>query len=110
MIKFYNELPEMMFFVGDTLPIFKIIVKNQDIKNCTMYMVVSKVKSPKETMFTKQCNNYGDYFAVHFWSEDTKNLTPGIYRLTFIMADDKTPALTYAKLSGLIHVRSLSEG
>lgn len=109
MRKFYDEIPEMTFFIGDTLPVFYIKVKNQDITKCTMKMVISRIKPPEENVIVKDCGNDGNCFSVHLWSLDTKNLTAGTYRISFIMSNDLNPPLTYVKLSGLMHVRSLTE-
>lgn len=113
MKKFYNEIPEMTFFIGDTLPIFTIKVKNQDIEKCTMKMVISRVKPPKEVVIEREClkgktAEGEDCFLFHLWSEITEKLTAGTYRISFIMTDDIK--LEYIKLSGLMHVRSLSGG
>lgn len=114
MKKFYDEIPEMTFFTGDTLPIFTIKVKNQDITKCTMKMVISRIRPPEETVFEGECGKGKtfegeDCFKFHLWSEITKNLAPGTYRISFIMSNDLKPPLTYVKLSGLMHVRSLTE-
>lgn len=107
MEKFYDEIPEMTFFTGDTLPVFYIKVKNQDITKCTMKMVISRVKPLKENVIVEDCWNDGNCFSFHLWSGITKNLTAGTYRISFAMTDDR--GFTYVKLSGLMHVRSLTE-
>ena len=107
MNKFYDEIPEMTFFVGDTLPIFTITVNRNSLENCSMQMVISKVKPPKENIITRECDNRTTHFAVHLTSEDTKNLIAGTYRISFIMSDG---VRQYVKLSGLMHVLSLTEG
>lgn len=109
MEKFYDEIPEMTFFVGDTLPIFVIKVNRNSLEGCAMRMVISKVKSSEEPVIDIECGNYTTYFSVHLTSEKTKNLVPGTYRISFIMSDDNDTPLTYVKLSGLMHVRSLTE-
>ncbi len=110
MTKFYNEIPEMTFFIGDTLPIFVIEVNREKLEGCKMQMVISRVKPPEEAVIVKECGNYTTHFSVHLTSEETKNLTAGTYRISFIMSDDNIIPLTYVKLSGLMHVRSLTEG
>ena len=110
MKKFYNEIPEMTFFKGDTLPIFTIKVNGEDIEKCSMRMVISRVKSPEEKTISIECVRQPDCFRAHLWSLDTQKLDEGTYRISFIMTDDKDPPLTYIKLSGLMHVRSLSGG
>lgn len=112
MEKFYDEIPEMTFFTGDTLPIFTIKVKNQDIAKCTMKMVISRVKPPEEVVIERECLKDKtvegeDCFLFHLWSEITEKLTAGTYRISFIMTDDMP--YEYVKLSGLMHVRSLTE-
>ncbi len=108
MEKFYDKIPEMTFFVGDTLPIFVIKVNREKLDDCTMKMVISRVKPPEEAVIVEECGNYMTHFSVHLTSEKTKNLTSGTYRIAFIMTDKI--GLTYVKLSGLMHVRSLTEG
>lgn len=107
MKKFYDEIPEMTFFVGDTLPIFVIKVNRNSLEGCAMRMVISKVKSSEEPVIDIECRNYTTYFSVHLTSYDTKKLTAGTYRISFIMTDDMP--YEYVKLSGLMHVRSLTE-
>lgn len=107
MKKFYDEIPEMTFFTGDTLPVFYIKVNRNNLEECTMRMVISKVKSSEEPVINIECKNEGNCFSVHLWSLDTKKLTAGTYRISFIMTDKI--GLTYVKLSGLMHVRSLTE-
>lgn len=107
MEKFYKEIPEMTFFVGDTLPVFRIKVNRDKIDDCSMRMVISKVKSSEEPVINIKCDNDGNCFSVHLWSLDTKDLMPGTYRISFIMTDRID--LTYVKLSRLMHVRSLTE-
>ena len=114
MEKFYDEIPEMTFFVGDTLPIFVIKVKNQDITDCTMKMVISRIKPYEEIVREEKCIKDKtiegeDCFKFHLWSEITKDLMPGTYRISFVMSNGMNPPLTYVKLSGLMHVRSLTE-
>ncbi|MDE5772311.1 MAG: hypothetical protein K2I06_11925 [Ruminococcus sp.] len=108
MAKFYDEIPEMTFFVGDTLPIFLITVNRNSLENCSMQMVTSKVKPPKENIITRECDNRTTHFAVHLTSKETESLTAGTYRISFIMTDGL--GYEYVKLSGLMHVLSLTEG
>ncbi|MDE5620900.1 MAG: hypothetical protein K2I80_10395 [Ruminococcus sp.] len=108
MKKLYKEIPEMTFFTGDTLPIFVIEVNREKLDDCKMKMVISRVKPPEENVIVKDCGKDGNCFSVHLWSLDTKNLTAGTYRISFIMTDKI--GLEYVKLSGLMHVRSLTEG
>ena len=104
MVKFYNEMPEMTFFAGDTLPIFTVTVNRNSLENCSMRMVVSRINPPKEAIIVKDCNKYPDCFQGHLQSSDTKNLQEGTYRISFIMTDND--GLEYIKLSGIMHVRS----
>lgn len=107
MIKFYDEVPEMTFFIGDTLPVFTITA-DQNIENYTMKVVVSRVKPPENNVISKDCEHNSDCFTVQLNSSDTKNLEEGTYRISFVMTD--TSGLEYIKLSGLMHARSLTGG
>lgn len=108
MIKFYDEIPEMTFFAGDTLPVFTITVDRDNLEGCEMQMVISRVKPPEYAIISKDCLRMEDCFMVHLMSSDTKNLKEGTYRISFIMTDNI--GLTYVKLSGLMYVRSMTGG
>lgn len=107
MIKFYDEIPEMTFFIGDTLPVFTITI-DQNIENYTMKAIISRVKPPENNVISKECERNSDCFAVQFNSSETKNLEEGVYRISFVMTDNS--GFEYIKLSGLMYARSLTTG
>lgn len=108
MIKFYDEIPEMTFFAGDTLPTFTITVDRDNLDGCEMQMVISRLKPSENEIIRKNCISASEGFIVQLTSSETKNLYEGTYRISFVMTD-KT-GLEYIKLSGLAYVRSMAGG
>lgn len=104
MIKFYNEMPEIEFFSGDTLPVFTIEVEAESIENCSMTVTISKLNLPETPVLSKECMKTDNGFQVQITSGDTSKLTEGAYRINFKMTD--SGGLKYIKLSGLAYVRS----
>lgn len=105
MIKFYDEMPEMECFSGDTLPAFTVEVEADSLENCSMQVIISKANSPENAVVRKDCILTPEGFQVQITSRDTINLNEGAYRLNFRMTDAN--GLSYIKLSGLIYVRSV---
>ena len=104
MLKFYDEIPEMTFFSGDTLPVFSVEVEEENIENYEMQIIISKLKSPEMPILSKKCTKADNKFQVQITSLETKNLHEGIYRISFVMTDKNE--LEYIKLSGIAYVRS----
>ena len=104
MLKFYDEMPEMTFFAGDTLPTFTITVDRENLDGCEMQMVISKLKPLENAIIEKNCISTPEGFTVQLTSSETKNLKEGTYRISFVMTDKI--GLEYIKLSGLAYVRS----
>lgn len=103
-MKFFNEMPEMEFFSGDTLPVFTVEVEAESLENCSMAVTMAKSNSPETPVFRKECTATDSGFQVQITSNETANLTEGAYRMNFKMTD--SGGLTYIKLSGLAYVRS----
>ncbi len=108
MIKFYDEMPEMECFSGDTLPVFTIEVDTESIADCSMAVTVAKANSPETAVIRKECSRTDNGFQVQITSSDTSKLNEGAYRLNFRMKDAN--GLSYIKLSGLIYVRTATGG
>ena len=53
MLKFYDEMPEMTFFAGDTLPTFTITVDSENLDGCEMQMLISKLKPSENAIIEK---------------------------------------------------------
>lgn len=104
MLRFYDEIPEMTFFSGDTLPVFKIEVEVENLENYEMQIVILRLKPPETPVLSKKCTKTDNGFLVQITSNETKNLNKGTYRFSFIMTD--SGGLKYIKLSGLAYVRS----
>lgn len=103
-MKFYNEMPEMEFFSGDTLPVFTVEVEAESLENCSMAVVISRENSPETPILRKECTRTDSGFQVQITSNETLKLTEGAYRINFKMTDSSS--LSYIKLSGLAYVRS----
>lgn len=104
MLRFYDEIPEMTFFAGDTLPAFTIEVEADSLENCTMQMIISRLNPSGNAIISKNCLRTENCFTVQLTSNETKNLKEGTYRIYFVMTDGN--GLEYIKLSGLACVRS----
>ncbi|MDE6849582.1 MAG: hypothetical protein K2J44_09630 [Ruminococcus sp.] len=104
MVKFYNEMPEMEFFSGDTLPFFTVEVDSQNLENCTMSVTFARANDPKNSVFCKDCVRTPTGFLVRITSDETAQLNEGAYVINFRMTD--ADGLSYIKLSGTVYVRS----
>lgn len=106
-IKFYEELPAMECFSGDTIPAFEIKpVGITGYSSGTMVMLMEDHKLPGVVVLSKTASFVedtilGQHFHVQLTSADTSQLC-GTYRLHFIMTVSGTD---YEKLTGTLHVR-----
>ena len=104
---FYNELPPMECFAGDTLPAFEIKPEGITLANsATMVLLLEDHKTPGAVALSKNCSLVedtilGKHFHVQLGSSDTSSLN-GTYRLHFIMAQN---GAEYEKLTGTLRVR-----
>jgi hypothetical protein len=111
-IRFYDELPAMECFSGDTLPEFVIHPDGEGVfSQATMVMLIEEQKVPGAVALAKQCiahvgSGPDMYFTVQLTSTDTAQLC-GTYRLHFIMTLSSTD---YEKLTGTLHVRQMVRG
>lgn len=108
MIKFYNEMPEMEFFSGDTLPVFTVEVETESVSDCSMVVTIAKANAPETAVVSKECIKTSNGFQVQLTSEDTFKLKEGAYTLNFRMTDPNNTS--YIKLSGLVYVRAAAGG
>lgn len=104
MIKFYNEIPEMEFFTGDTLPFFTVEVEGEDVSDCSMAVTIAKTNSPEIAVIRKECTKTDNGFQVHITTHETSKLKEGAYIMRFQLTDPN--GLSYIKLSGLAYVRA----
>lgn len=108
MIKFYDEIPEMKCFSGDTLPVFEVEVDTESIAECSMVVTIAKVNSPETAIIRKECSRTDSGFQVQITSNETSKLSEGAYRMNFCMTDQNS--MKYIKLSGLIYVYASAGG
>ena len=107
MLKFYDELPAMECFAGDTLPAFQIKPEGlQSLTGCSMDLLLES-HALGVVALSKPCTlvedtTLGQHFRVQLTTEDTDELV-GDYRLHFIMTDSTNKE--YEKLTGTLHVR-----
>lgn len=109
---FFDELPAMECFSGDTLPAFHIVPEGITLANsATMVLLLEDHKTPGAVALSKSCSLvddtvYGKHFYTKLSSSDTSVLC-GTYRLHFILTQS---GAEYEKLTGTLHVRQKVRG
>lgn len=103
-MKFYDEMPEMEFFSGDTLPFFTVEVDGENVSDCIMTILISKVNSPETVLIRKNCDKIDGGFSVRLTTQETSQLKEGAYIIRFQMTD--SDGLKYIKLSGRAYVHA----
>lgn len=109
---FYDELPAMECFAGDTLPAFHIVPEGITLANsANMVILLEDHKTPGAVALSKICSLvedtvYGRHFRVQLGSTDTSGLC-GTYRLHFILTQS---GAEYEKLTGTLRVRQKVRG
>ena len=104
---FYDELPAMECFAGDTLPAFHIVPEGITLSNsANMVILLEDHKTPGAVALSKSCSLvedtvYGKHFCAKLSSTDTSALN-GTYRLHFVLTQSGEE---YEKLTGTLHVR-----
>ncbi|MCR4644528.1 MAG: hypothetical protein K5695_03845 [Oscillospiraceae bacterium] len=104
---FYNELPAMECFSGDTLPAFHIVPEGITLAdNARMTLLIEDHNAPgavalSKSMTVSEDTVYGKHFYAKLSSSDTSALC-GTYRLHFILIQS---GAEYEKLTGTLHVR-----
>ena len=106
-IKFYNELPEMEFNAGDTLPAFSVTVSEESLSGASMNLVLLLRSNPVEAALTKACTLSGSTFSVQLTSSDTSGLNEGEYIMEFIMT---LSGNSYKKLRGNVYIHGSTGG
>ncbi len=113
-IKFYDELPDMEFTAGDTLPVININVDVEDgtsTADCAMKLIVSKRMDAASPVIVKDCTVDGttdSVFHVQLTTEDTIKLNEGEYTLFFILID--TENNEYKKIVANVYVHAAPKG
>lgn len=111
-IKFYDELPPMECFAGDTLPGFHIIPEGiTGFSSGSMVLLLEEHKVQGAVALQKSCSYVedtalGGHFYVKLSTADTSGLC-GTYRVHIILTvgtDD------HEKLTGTLHVRAKVRG
>ena len=109
-LKFYDELPAMECFAGDTLPEFEIYPEGITGGTGTMVLLLEEHTVQGAVALEKQCLGHGGsfetYFTVQLDTADTAQLC-GTYRMHFIMT---VGTVQYEKLTGTLHVRPYVRG
>lgn len=111
-LKFYDELPPMECFAGDTLPAFSIKpTRITSLTGCSMVLLLES-HTLGVVVLTKACSLVedtvlGQRFQVQLQTADTQALE-GTYRMHFIMTDSTSH--DYEKLTGTLHVRPYRRG
>lgn len=113
-ITFYDELSDMEFVAGDTLPVFNISVDVEDgtsLEDCAMKLIVSKCTDASSPIISKTCtvdNEDNTMYHVQLTTEETVQLTEGTYTLFFILID--TDEMEYKKTVCSLYVHSAPKG
>lgn len=109
---FYDELPPMECFSGDTLPVFEIKPDGITLaNNAQMVLLLEDHKTPGAVALSASCEMVedtilGKHFRVQLGSSDTSDLC-GTYRLHFILTQSGDE---YEKLTGTLVVRPKVRG
>lgn len=106
-IKFYNELPDMEFTAGDTLPAFSVTVSEESLNDASMNLILSLMSNPVEAALTKTCTPSGSTFSVQLTSSDTSGLNEGEYIMEFALTLNGN---CYKKLRGSVYVHGSTGG
>lgn len=106
-MKFYNEIPDMEFLSGDTLPAFHVQVEGSDAAGSTMECIVSRSSALNVAVITKTCTPESGGFMVQLTSDDTAALIEGSYQIHFRLMNN---GLSLRKLKGNIYVHSVAGG
>lgn len=106
-IKFYNELPDMEFTAGDTLPVFSVTVSEESLNAASMNLVLSLRSNPVEAVLTKACILSDSTFFVQLTSSDTVGLNEGEYIMEFVMTLNSN---SYRKLRGSVYIHGSTGG
>ena len=106
-MKFYNEIPDMEFLSGDTLPAFHVQVEGSDAAGSTMECIVCRSTTPTVAVITKACTPESGGFMVQLTSEDTAPLIEGSYLIHFRLISGD---LSFRKLAGMMYVHSAPIG
>ena len=111
-LKFYDELPAMECFAGDTLPAFEIKPEGiTGFRTGSLVMLLEEHKVQGAAALTKAASFVedtilGQHFRLQLDTADTAQLC-GTYRLHFIMT---IGSMQYEKLTGTLHVRPYVRG
>lgn len=101
-IKFYDELPDMEFTAGDTLPEFSVTVSANNLNSAAMLLILSPKSNPVEAAISKSCTlSSGSTYTVQLTSEDTTGLVEGEYIMEFALT---SAGNAYKKLRGSVYV------
>ena len=109
---FFDELPAMECFSGDTLPAFQIVPEGITLAdNARITLLIEDHNAPGAVALSKNCSLvedtvYGRHFRVQLLSTDTSALC-GTYRLHFVLTQS---GAEYEKLTGTLHVRQKVRG
>lgn len=109
--RFYDELPNMEFIAGDTLPVFNIRVIVEDgtsTEGSSMQLMVARANNPTEAIISKECTAKDDLFTVRLTGDDTIKLTEGAYNIYLVFKD--TEDLEYKKIFCRLYVKSAPRG
>ena len=102
-VKFYEELPDMEFTAGDTLPEFSVTVSESSLSGATMLLILSLKSNPVEAAISKSCTlSSGSTYTVQLTSDDTTGLVEGEYIIEFALI--LSGGNVYKKLRGSVYV------
>lgn len=113
-MKVYEEIKDIEFNIGDTLPQFDISVDVEDgtsLEDCTMNLVISSNTNVTTPIITKNCTVDSEddtLFHVQLTTDETTKLTEGTYTMYFILID--TDDKEYKKIICSLYAHSAPRG
>lgn len=109
-MKFYDELPDMEFTAGDTLPVFSVAVRANNLSDTRMFLIMARKTNPVESVLSVECTRINNTtFKVQLTSALTRDLNEGLYEMHFsLRAPDGVTH--FDKLRGDVYVHAAGGG
>lgn len=114
-IEFFDRMPPMRGFRGDTFPVLSIYVDwNYPLTNATMKIRLESKYTPGTIAFEKACAKFTTQgetgFSVQLLDTETANLS-GVYNVYFTMFSASTTETVhgYTRLAGTLEILDYPE-
>lgn len=108
MKSFFDRLPDMECFMGDTLGNLVISADTGSFDNCRMQVIIARKEAPAVALICKECELYDGEFHVLISSNDTAELREETHIIHFRLIDEN--GFSYRKLVGNLYVHQTASG